>query len=229
MIITKTQGGFSAKFAFELKDAFKTVFPTAKWDQDSRAWKVGVRSEKRLLQWAEEIKPAEGALAEAEAVTLTGKKLDDVRELIKTVKETAENLARQNGGLAAMCQTLAEVNDELTAAKAVKEAEAKRIIQQRAEISEALSGIVSIERMKQLASIMSKNHTPANGRMKGIFIDAQDEALAMHRKMKVAGWRCETLVTLINANINRPDRDGVGNIPVSDWYDIKKIEKPKED
>lgn len=32
MIITKIQGNFSAKFEFELKDAFKTVFSTAKWD-----------------------------------------------------------------------------------------------------------------------------------------------------------------------------------------------------
>ena len=125
-----------------------------------------------------------------------------------------------------MRQTLADAKDELTAAKAAKEAEAKRIIEQRAEIAQAISGIVSIEKMMQLASIMAKNHS---FQKKSIFLAAQEEASAIHFKMKSAGWRSEALVTLLNANINRPDRDGVGNIPVSAWYAIKRIEKPKED
>lgn len=176
------------------------------------------------MQWAEEIKPAEEALAEVEAVTLAGKQLDDLRELIKTVQETAANIAKQNGGLAAMRQTLAEAKDELDAAKAAKEAESKCIIDQRAEITAAMSGIVSIDRMMQLASIIAKNHSCSIREKKDRFQAAQAEADALDDKMLEAGWRCKALLGLINANVNRPDRDGVGVIPVSAWYDIKRKE-----
>ena len=127
MIITKTSSGFSAKFAFELKDAFKAAFPSAKWDSDERCWKVGVRSEKRLIQFAEEIKAAEMAIEEADAVEIAGEKLVEIRDMITKSRKSAEAASEAVGGLAAVKTLTAELNSELAEAKAKEEAQIKAL------------------------------------------------------------------------------------------------------
>ena len=218
MIITKTQTGFSVKFAFELKDAFKVAFPTAKWSPDDRAWTVGVRSEKRLAQFAEEVKAAEQSIEEAEAVAIAGKKLEEVRAMIAKVSATAESITDQAGRLAAVKKLLAESQGELEVAESKEVVEREKLAAQQAEITKKLAGVVSIDRMIALQREMASNHDWKDGAKKDRFNAAKAEANEIDDKLIAIGLRCDALVQMIGSNINRPDRDGVGSIKRNEFF-----------
>lgn len=218
MIITKTQTGFSVEFAFELKDAFKAAFPTAKWIPGDRAWTVGVRSKKRLAQFAEEVKAAEQSIEEAEAVEIAGKKLEEVRELIAKASSAARSVAAQAGGLVAVKKLLSESQGELEVAESKEVVEREKLAAQQAEITKKLAGVVSIDRMIALQREMASNHDWKNGAKKDRFTAAQAEANEIDDKLIELGLRCDALVQLTQANINRPDRDGVGYIKRNEFF-----------
>ena len=220
MIITKTSSGFSAKFAFELKDAFKAAFPSAKWDSDERCWKVGVRSEKRLIQFAEEIKAAEQALEEADAVEIAGEKLVEIRDMIAKARKSAEAAAHAVGGLVAVKTLTAALSSELAEAKAQEEAELKALAEKQAEIAKRLHGVVSINQMIGLQETMAWNHDWKSRAKATNFKEAQKSAREIKKKLSELGLYSQGLNRLINMNINRPDRDRVRDITRNEFFMI---------
>lgn len=222
MIIKKISSGFSAKFAFELKDAFKAAFPSAKWDPDERCWKVGVRSEKRLIQFAEEIKTAELAIEEADVVEIAGEKLVELRDMIAKARKSAEAASKAIGGISAVKTLTAELNSELAEAKAKEEAQLNALAEKQAEIAEKLDGVVSINQMIGLQETMAFNHDWKNRAKATNFKEAQQSAREIAAKLSELGLYSEGLNRLINVNINRPDRDRVRDISRNDFFMICK-------
>ena len=53
--MTKIHDARYVSFPFELKDAFREVFPNAKWNPTSREWQVVKGSEQRLVDWVKEV------------------------------------------------------------------------------------------------------------------------------------------------------------------------------
>lgn len=222
MIIKKISSGFSAKFAFELKDAFKAAFPSAKWDPDERCWKLGVRSERRLIQFSEEIKTAELAIEEAEAVEIAGEKLVELRDMIAKARKSAEAASEAVGGMSAVKTLTAELNSELAEAKAKEEAQLNALAEKQAEIAKKLDGVVSINKMIGLQETMAFNHDWKNRAKATNFKDAQQSAREIAAKLSQLGLYSEGLNRLINVNINRPDRDRVRDISRNDFFMICK-------
>ena len=222
MIITKTSSGFSAKFAFELKDAFKAAFPSAKWDSDERCWKVGVRSEKRLIQFAEEIKAAEMAIEEADAVEIAGEKLVEIRDMITKSRKSAEAASEAVGGLAAVKTLTAELNSELAEAKAKEEAQIKALAEKQAEIAKKLHGVVSINQMIGRQQTMAWNHDWKDRAKATNFKEAKQSAREIAKKLSELGLYSQGLNRLINMNINRPDRDRVRDISRNEFFMISE-------
>jgi hypothetical protein len=90
MNIVKTEVGFAIHFPFALKDSFRKVFPSAKWNLALKRWEMGPRSEKRLRQWAAEVSPVVTELASLDEKELTEKEIAEINEQVKKIR--AENL-----------------------------------------------------------------------------------------------------------------------------------------
>lgn len=228
----KEPKGYSVKFPFELKDAFRVAFPSAKWDPEQRHWTVGPRSKNRLDTWVEE------ARAAADAV-IAHKKAQSEADFVK------EELARVRGLLAAEEQRNREIESVIATIKRSREllemdmsaleiARSKRLAgeralsQEKAEIDDLLKKIINIEEVRAAAKVMAFNMIPASRSKKALFEDAREKIKHARNQLREAGYSLVAISELAQANVNRPDRDHPKFLTERDWYSLY-TETPSED
>jgi phage-related tail protein len=132
--------------------------------------------------------------------------LGSTEERMKSLKETlqAENARLQ------------KVREEVIAAKACAHEETQAV-------KNLLSNVVDFEAIERAKSEMRKWERQVGNVAHGKFDEAQEVIWEQRDRLKDAGWRCEGLDYLGNANFNRPERDGVGLMPSGAMLKIHKI------
>ena len=233
---SSNESGFLVKVPFDLKDIFKAVFKTAKWDSLSKAWQVGVRAEKKIQQFIADTATAqadaaalEQAQAEQDAIEYDTRKLNEElakakaaisakRESLKNTKALKVALEEAKAALATTKTELNEVAEELATEKA-------SAATQKEEIKQMLSSIIDLNRVFELKRVLEQNHVPSDRTKKQRFAAAQDELLKMFRALQAAGLESAGIWEMYQANINRPDRDSVRNMSDDRVYLITKTEE----
>ena len=232
---TKTDEGYDVQFPKELKDSFKKLFPNAAWRPRKTAWEVGPRSLKRLEQFKNEMSDAAALSVELEALQATEEEIDFIKtesSRIKAlhaariadaekIKEVTANLLAVKEGLATHQESLVQAEAEVRLAK-----EEKQKVQD--DIKALLKGVVDIDELQQLKSTMSRNHNPANRVTKDRFETARARVKQIRSALAEAGLSSAGVNFMAGANINRPDRDGVGHLTIDHLLMITKIQKEEE-
>lgn len=220
----KIATGFAVIFPFALKDHFKKMFPTAKWNSNQKQWEVGVRSEKRLTQWILEAQPAADAVEEAQHAELTEMEIAKVRQELLAFKTVIDIARGQEGDFKQLQEVLqgerakiADVKSKVAAAQVAAAAE-------KAKVLAFLSGIIDLELVTEQKGIMARNHTPSNPSRKKKFQNAQTIVEEQYELLKSAGFKSRGLYALVNSNVNRPDRDDVSRVTEEMILNISKIE-----
>lgn len=218
--VTPTAAGFAVKFPFALKDQFKRVFPSARWDGDGRAWIVGPRSKARLEQWVAAAGEAAQAADAAETAALTEAELAEVRAQLTTLRSEIESVRCGERALTRTRELLDAERAKLADAQAEAE-EAKRARKAAFAGAKALlSGVIDIDAVIALARTMAANHKPADRQAKARFSEAQDACVVQRDRLRAAGFESRGLNFLVRANINRPDRDQVSSFNPGWLFDL---------
>lgn len=229
--IVKTSDGFSVKFPFELKDAFKEAFKTAKWDQDQRVWKVGPRSEARLKQFAEECESLATTISEKEETEMSASELEklcknisEIKHLITVEKNKVAALDEIRGEIEQCKQVLSAVKGQLDAANATHDAKKRAVDDEKKRIDAELSKLIDIDQLKGVVlATFAKYHGSVGGTARGMFNQAQNQFGDARDTLADAGLSLEALDYLCSANFNRPDRDGVKFMPRNAWYNLEQL------
>ena len=224
MITTeKTSNGFAVKFPFELKDNFKSVFKSAKWNPETRAWIVGVRSEAKLKQWIEAVSPAAQDIEEAEAEALTAREVSALETQIANIRAdiARERKAKLIYGnvavaLAAAKENLAKATAALALEKLEKTAKA-------AKANELLGQVCDLDAIQEARRTLIQNHGKVGSKHREAFNDACSAIKEQQNKLNAIGFQSTGLATLYQCNFNRPDRDNPRAVSDSDIFDLVKI------
>jgi DNA repair exonuclease SbcCD ATPase subunit len=230
--IEKTENGFAVKFPFELKDSFRELFPSAKWDSYKKVWTVGPRSGKRLETWkAETEQAAESIIAENEAkseLDLTTNEIASLKQkLAELAKSTAEIQALRTQAQEAKA-LLESMKAEVNQAETLKQNEAQQLEHEKQEALQLISKIIDLSACRNAASTMARNMVPSDRTKKAAFNDAQETVIKAFQQLKEAGLRVEAISFLADANVNRPDRDHPRFVLDKHWYQLTKRENEAE-
>ena len=219
--IRKTETGFAIKFPFAMKDAFRTAFPSAKWNPEAREWNVGPRSGKRLEAWAAECtQTADDIIARKEAETEAARihaEAEDARKQAAAAAQCRAELEAARGALEAAQQELEKAKEEAKAAKLEAQSEHRKTVS-------LLAQYVNLDAISEAKNTMERNMNPADRVMKARFEDARQIVKSERDKLAVAGLVCQGISELARANVNRPDRDHPRNIPALAWFSVRKIQ-----
>lgn len=150
--IKTTGAGATVAFPFELKDAFRNAFPSAKWNAAAKVWTVGTRSITRLNDWADKIR-ASGILAELEVneeLELSNREIDrlsveiaKVRDMLKAAQATTDAAAAARARAVQLSVELEGMKAELAYATKMKiEAEAAATEAERS-VAEVVATVAS--------------------------------------------------------------------------------------
>lgn len=218
--INEISNGFSIKFPFELKDAFKAAFKSAKWNADYKRWEVGLRSLARLQAWKSEAELAAESVLAMDEANLVNEDLKNVqRELDRVIADTGKlddlkastNIARRQ---------LENAKAQLAKAKELKKAAEIALANERNAVVSKLNEVIDVDAVKDAINVMGKNMVPADRAKKERFEDARKTVKDARDKLRSAGFSCAVLELAAIANVNRPDRDNPLSIPESKWYEL---------
>lgn len=216
IIISKVEDGFEAQFPFELKDAFRKLFPSAKWISDKKAWKVGPRTGKRLEQWKESV-DASGFLMKLTELEEKEFTQADTQRLQQQLEDLAEELEAARGKKKSL-ETLKEAMGRALNLVEAKKTELKALGDDNARLEkETQAQMVTVETTLRTAVDMDKVLTAkakmarvagkVGGRAKEEFVEAQAVISKELAQLKAHGFLSVGLCMLVGANFNRPDRD----------------------
>jgi hypothetical protein len=211
----KTAEGAAAKFPFELKDAFRDAFPSAKWNSVAKQWEVGGKSVARLQQWLAKV-DASGVEAELAARDEADMSEKDLAALASSVEAVRSEIAAARAGKTvadeararadALRNQLAAARAELEAAKAEKAAAEAASEAAVADVEARVAHIATRDVIEKLRGEMRRNWIPKSF-AKPLFEESQSKLRGIFRALREAGVECEAARLAANANFNRKDRD----------------------
>lgn len=215
--ISKTliETGAAVKFPYELKDAFRNAFPSAKWNPSQKRWEVGSRSIKRLDQWISELNKT-NVIAEIEARDES----DLVEKEIEFLQREIENVRREINSSRANIEAIKSRKDKANELKEILETQKEELRQVAVEQCKAIEEeqkaaddvqslifhIVSKDKVNEIRSNMRRNWIPKAG-YKQKFEEYQAQARSIIEELEKFGIECKALTLAARANFNRPDRD----------------------
>jgi DNA repair exonuclease SbcCD ATPase subunit len=243
MEIIELDKGWGIKFRFELKDSFREVFPTAKWNPVSRQWEMGVRAKKNFEAWASEVQTAEAALVELEkekeAAEWSESEIEKIKASIaQVIAETSKSkaaLPKQEALMAVrteLLERLKELEPQLSKERA-RVASAKKSAQQsEARIRQKMEGIVDFAAIEAAFRKMQWAHRGVGSTHRRAFEEAQAVINEQIENLAEAGWGNVGLNWASNANFNRPERDGLNRMPagaMDEWFEFVGDEEDVEE
>ncbi len=213
--LIKTSSGAAAQFPFELKDAFRKAFPSAKWNASAKQWEVGSRSVTRLEQWIDEVKKS-GIIEEMnslEEADIAERELNDLAAAVASIrasidaahvsKERADERKAQSQELS---EKLEGMKSDLEAAKAKKQASEEAAEAAAQDVEARIAHITTPAQINALRATMKKNFIPKSYAT-GPFNEAQSKLRAIRDELEEAGIECRAVSLAVSANKNRRDRD----------------------
>ena len=212
--IIRLNSGAAVKFPFDLKDKFRRIFPSAKWNSGEKQWEVGSRSVVRLEQWAEAFEVLANKIAEIDAVALDDAELEKLNSYTAREETRLEEILAQKASAEerrAEIQTaregLKELEEKIAKASEEKAAANKIVKDQIKQMHKQVSGIIDINEVDALRAEMisaMKSGTAAGNRK---FEAAWDRLNDLRNELLEFGIDCEQMTDALNANKYRPDRD----------------------
>jgi len=225
MQIIKITDGYAVKFPIALKDAFRTAFPSAKWNASAKQWEVGPRSGTRLQTWVDEATETAHRFEAQDERDFTAKELEKVRLAIKLQIERCGELEALRAETAESRRLLAAGQTELAqASEARQEAEAGLAAERKA-VTDLLESVIDMNVVRNAFHVMSANMIPGDRNRKARFEAEREKVKAQRDCLAAAGFACSAINQLAGANVNRPDRDHPRNILEQDWYRIWELEE----
>lgn len=232
--ITEIETGAAAQFPFALKNGFKELFPSAKWNALSKTWEVGTRTVKRLNEWAAKVNAEAGQLAlansELEEASLTVAEFEKIQKSIDdAIRDTREKTQKLNDVIAARCtlsealEALKSAQAEIAAVSANLQAETDARNADVEAVNEQLSKIVNIARLKDAAQQLDRWHKQVGRPAHDKFDELQAEFYSARKALAEAGLQCEAIDWICNANFNRRDRDGVYMMRKNAWVNVTRL------
>ena len=221
--ITKIDGGFSIKFPYELKDRFRSEFPSAKWNPAEKRWEVGPRSGKRLEQWAAVMQPLADDMAVADQVEYDQAELARLSEQIRRVRReieirrgNAEKAAAVAAALAQAKQEIAALQEEL--ARARRDEEAARL-----HIEVQIAGVLDVPAMEAAHKEMRQQYNCVGAVARQKWEKAREVFLRAEETLEKLGLVSVGISQLAHLNFNRPDRDNPHAVTSSELRDFRVI------
>lgn len=229
--VEKIQTGYAISFPFELKDNFKSVFKTAKWNSFDKRWEVGVRSKSKLDQWIKAVEESNilESLENIDSATLEIDKYETLKKELEIIKQVIDEKCKVIKKSGEIEEKLKKILVELEANRAKFneiQAQALEAYNKKAaiknDIIKFLEGIVDFDKVKdaQLCMINAIYYGK-----KRDFNNAQEIISSEYKKLKSAGYISKGLRDLVIANYNRPDRDHPKDVSYDNILDIFKIEE----
>jgi hypothetical protein len=216
--ISKTDRGAAIRFPFELKDAFRASFKTAKWNARDKKWEVGPRSVKRLEQWVAEVE-ASGVIEDLTARDerdFLGEELDELRRKIESVKleiraaERSRDDADADAARERAVETRAkldEMKSALGAAAAARDEAIAAAAAARADVWSIVSRHADIDEIESLRRGMLYDWREPKAVNSLRFRERQDRLREIRDELIEVGIKSRALGLAASANFNRRDRD----------------------
>ncbi|ENX58813.1 MULTISPECIES: hypothetical protein [Acinetobacter] len=220
--VKKIESGYAVKFPFELKDNFKSVFKTAKWNPIAKQWEVGPRSFKKLTEWTESAEQVDAEIEKSKEVEEAEADLFSAKAELETIKNSITAKRKTHQEWQVILDELKTVKESIEIAKADRKAEEDEILKTRSQIQNFLNGVIDFDRIQKAKSEMSNLHRKVGERAK---FDAQRSIIKEEcEKLRNVGFISPALEYLASINYNRPDRDRISDCP-----DVLNIRPLKQD
>ena len=222
--ITKTGGGFAIKFPYELKDRFRTEFPSAKWNPVDKRWEVGPRSGKRLEQWSAVMQPLADAIATADQVEYDQAELARLNEQIRRVRREIEIRRGNVEKAAAVAAALVQAKQEIAALQAelaqVRQEEEVARLQSEAKIA----GVLDMPAIEAARKEMRRQYNCVGAVARQRWNEAREVFLEAEASLEKLGLVSSGISQLAHMNFNRPDRDDPRAVAECELRNFRVIE-----
>ncbi|MBW6419650.1 coiled-coil domain-containing protein 22 [Celeribacter sp. PS-C1] len=212
----KILNGVDVSFPYELKDAFRQEFPSAKWNSTRKEWRVRKTASAKLATWVrmveesgllEEIRAQQDAdLTEAEIRRLRVS-LSQHRTEIERTEEQIEQLKASVEQAHKLSAELDEMKDRLERIRAEKSAALREATNAQKSLLERLRGIIDVSEIEILRSEMLRDWRQLKSANSARFKERQTRLREIREDLAKAGLECCALDKAVAANFNRPDRD----------------------
>ncbi|ELK2252454.1 hypothetical protein NB501_05445 [Vibrio alginolyticus] len=251
MKITKVENGFEVNVDYELKDLFKKSFPSAKWQSQSKTWKVGPRSGKRLEQWVSEVDGLAAEIKEKndlkESSLIVEKEYDELRydviklsesvnaekrrlesyisnktEMIEEATEEKEELSK---ALEFVKKQVQDTLEDLNTVKIETEQVKKDLLEESRKIFEAL---LDTDEISSSLSMMQRQTGQVSTRCREQWQSAKDKLIEAYDTLKNHGYYSKGLDEITDLNWNKQRRSGVTtarDFSYDDFLELKEIEQ----
>lgn len=237
--IFELENGFSVKFPFELKDAFRAIFKNATWNSFAKRWEVGPRSGKKLKEWSATIEQSgvlnslQMAAENNESEQITERERENLINEMEKIKNRIEHEIREREQREKALQSLQKIREEIEANRellvAAEDETAllkKNMDDEKKRIRNLLGGIIDWSVVHKNKELMAK-HLKLRNREN--FNVAQREICKQRKFLRQAGWECAAIEFLSDCNFNQPHRDNPELITEDKWYKITRIVDNEED
>ncbi len=222
--IEEIASGFACYFPYELKDSFKNIFPSAKWNPNDRRWEVGKRSLKRLEDWATLASPAAQDIEDAKAAELTEAESRAIEQELIDVRLRIANARKQTCNYHQTLEALTTAKKELLLAEAALHAEQENVQHARQEANELLSKVCDVVEIASAHNQMRRHYgkTKHGATARDAFNDARKRLRQQQDKLNTIGYYSVGLNILIDCNFNRPDRDNPAHVTQDQIFVLKE-------
>jgi hypothetical protein len=216
--------GFAVYFPKELKDNFKAVFKSAKWDFENKRWIVGTRSKTKLEEWVKLTQEVAQEVEARESESLTEIEIRQIQSQIEQIRENIELDRKRAQTYLRTINTLEKAKLELEKAKSEHQIELEQKQKHAQKCIELVSTICDLNEIKAAMNTMKRTHGKI-GKAKEDFRDAQSVIKDNLDRLRNKGFDSKGLRQLWEMNFNRPDRDSVDSVEIEHILDISKYEE----
>ena len=210
----QTDEGFNVQVPYEIKDDFKRVFRTAKWNSFKKVWQVGKTARKKLEQFNEtfneKVEEIEQQAELDDQILLTEKEIETINV---SLSETIERLGSVSGKI----EKLENIKRLLDAKKLELDELKIKVDEQNAisetelsELQNKVFGIISVDRILGAWNEMRINSRQLTSYNKDKFHTAQNIIIEENKLLEEIGLTSSILDIAGSLNWNRShgnDRD----------------------
>lgn len=221
---TEISTGFAVKFPKILKDSFKSVFKTAKWNWDACRWEVGPRSKKKLDQWISEAAKIQDDIEELEAEEMD---FDTVRSLkfeIESIKSELQAQLQRLSRLKGSQEEIKSLRSELSCIKSELDLAKNECLSTKKISAGILSEFLDFDEIRKHFSIMQGLQGRMTTSNRERFEESQRFFVRTQKVLQRNLISSKGIDIICDVNWNRPDRDKLLDKHFDDIYTISKIE-----
>ena len=208
--------GRCVAFPYPLKDVFRKVFPSAKWDATAREWRVAKGAETRLTEWAAEVEKS-GILDELQAQETARLAEHDVRWLTNALASIKSKLGHENGALEhaaavksradRLAEHLEEMKSELDRVREARKTAHHAAREAREIIMAKLREVADVDEIEQLRDGMKYDWRALKAINRERFDVKKQRLREIREQLTAIGLEAPALNMAISTTFSRPDRD----------------------